>query len=746
MMTKGKLGVPLLVAAALVAAAEAQDGWTWLSPLPPGFALTSVVFQDSARGFISGFGGAILGTTDGGETWSRLPTPSYKNLEALAFPGPQVGLAVGFDGALLRSENGGSSWTAVPTGTPKALYQVDGLGNVAFASGDGVFLRSVDAGLHWEAAAKKEKVDFGEIQVRSATTLYAAGSAHGPDSDTALFLKSVDGGSTWSHQQLKPETEGFLSFRIKRIFFPAGDTGFVHGQEMLLVDGEIQLKEILLKTEDGGAHWQRKTVPDDSRETLLHFKDARRGVAISFGLQGYNTYNTEDGGATWSPAGDLPDVPGKVPMLASVYGFGSNSLVVIGSGIIYKSSDGGKTWRVPLSGADAEYGGICFTDAQTGYALTGMHSRPDLLATNNGGKDWVHVSTILDTVSYLDVIWSALRFSSAQNGVAVGGEIPPRDPGVIFHTADAGAHWSLVQQTPAKAINDMRFSAGTTGVAVGDSGTILKTLDGGAHWTSKPAGVDHNLYSVEFPDAAVGFALGVKWSKPELMQHETVLLRSEDGGETWKRRASLTGFGGVSIRFVDTQTGFMTGSNDTTALASVIMKTRDGGLTWKKVAEVDHFTDRSQLHIEFQDSLNIFVLGFGKVYRSYDAGESWSSEDIPYYGSLLNLQFPTPDAGFLVGQGAILKVVPGAPAVIRAAHGRGTAPALLGSDLRYRLEAAAHVTALLFDFRGRQVFPLLDALQGPGIHQLPWPARIPHGSYLIDFRVGRDRRLLPVTR
>ena len=61
--------ITLLSLVFLLNQAEAQD-WQWLNPKPQANTLNSITFTDPDTGFAVGNSGAIVKTTDGGNTWT----------------------------------------------------------------------------------------------------------------------------------------------------------------------------------------------------------------------------------------------------------------------------------------------------------------------------------------------------------------------------------------------------------------------------------------------------------------------------------------------------------------------------------------------------------------------------------------------------------------------------------------------------------------------------------------------------
>ena len=57
-------------------------------------------------------------------------------------------------------------------------------------------------------------------------------------------------------------------------------------------------------------------------------------------------------------------------------------------------------------------------------------------------------------------------------------------------------------------LSDIHFYDADTGYVVGFNGTILKTTNGGSSWTSLSSGTTNDLYSMDFVDAFIGYAVG----------------------------------------------------------------------------------------------------------------------------------------------------------------------------------------------------------------------------------------------
>jgi photosystem II stability/assembly factor-like uncharacterized protein len=104
--------------------------------------------------------------------------------------------------------------------------------------------------------------------------------------------------------------------------------------------------------------------------------------------------------------------------------------------------------------------------------------------------------------------------------------------------------------------------AGTRMVVVGERGQILLSDDQGQNWRQARVPTRSNLTGVFF-DAKLGWAVG----------HDEVILRTEDGGETWTRQhfAPEKEQPLLDIWFSDADNGFAFGAYGT------ILASHDGG-------------------------------------------------------------------------------------------------------------------------------------------------------------------------
>ena len=118
--------------------------------------LFTVRFTDAQHGLISGLGGVILQSDDGGESWLYRKIDRKQGLYSVrSVPGRAI--AVGEKGLMRVSQDGGEHWSHAPEGTLPAIYTF--MRDLDFAPGGrngiivgqgGRILRSVDSGYEWK--------------------------------------------------------------------------------------------------------------------------------------------------------------------------------------------------------------------------------------------------------------------------------------------------------------------------------------------------------------------------------------------------------------------------------------------------------------------------------------------------------------------------------------------------------------------------------------------------------------------
>jgi photosystem II stability/assembly factor-like uncharacterized protein len=130
-------------------------------------------------------------------------------------------------------------------------------------------------------------------------------------------------------------------------------------------------------------------------------------------------------------------------------------------------------------------------------------------------------------------------------------------------------------------LHDVMFVDREFGWAVGEHGAIWHTIDGGKQWYRQHSPVEMGLGGVWFANRELGWAVGGK-TMPYLGTSQGVVLRTIDGGQTWKQElAFLPAL--ARVKFFDKDNGLAWGRGSGGEPLGVFA-TDDSGRNWRAAA------------------------------------------------------------------------------------------------------------------------------------------------------------------
>ncbi|MCX6243104.1 MAG: YCF48-related protein [Bacteroidetes bacterium] len=232
--------------------------------------LYSVCFTTSTTGYIiggSGTGGTVTSTLDGGASWTTktIGTPDCYGIE---FPDLNTGFIAGFDGTIMKTTNAGTTWLPLVSGVSRVLWSIfftDFFNGVAV--GDlGTIVHTTNGGATWATVNSGTTNSLRSVFFASSSTGVAVGA-------NGTVLRTTDGGSTWN--TIHPATTSFL----RSVHFPDWNTGYAVGS-----GGTV------IKTNDAGLSWSVST-PVALALNSVFFTDILIGYAVASGGQIMKTTN-----------------------------------------------------------------------------------------------------------------------------------------------------------------------------------------------------------------------------------------------------------------------------------------------------------------------------------------------------------------------------------------------------------------------------------------------------------------------
>ena len=273
-----------------------------------------------------------------------------------------------------------------------------------------------------------------------------------------------------------------------------------------------------------------------------------------------------------------PDAKG-VPV-AVVWACGSH-------GVILRSVDEGKSWkRLPVAGGEAlDFRGLVAFDANSAYAMSiGNGDKSRIYKTADGGESWKLQFTGLRKETFLD----AITCLSRRHCFALG---DPVDGKFLLMATEDGEHWKDLPGggMPAALPNEGAFAASNSSLFVdehdiyfgtggGAVARVFHSPDGGLTWTVAETPIasgkaSSGIFSVSAKWRTSVFAVGGDYQDPSRSFHSAAYLRTDQ--KTWQSPKQLPA-------------GFRSGVAEVDSVSVVAVGpggediSHDQGVTWER--------------------------------------------------------------------------------------------------------------------------------------------------------------------
>ena len=356
----------------------------------------------------------------------------------------------------------------------------------------------------------------------------------------------------------------------------------------------------------GALQWQN-IGPARGGRSIAVAGSAARPHEYYFGATGGGLWKTTDGGQTWQPVTDGQISSSSVGAVAVceanpdvVYlGMGETQLrgnIMQGDGV-YKTTDGGRTWRHVGLGESQAIARIRVhpTNADIVFVAAlghpyGPNPERGVFRSKDGGTTWERVLFRNDSTGAVD-LW-----------------IDRTNPDVIY-----AALWQ-VYRTPWKLWSG------------GPGSGLFKSTDGGTTWTELTR-------APGLPKGVIG-KIGVGSSPADVNRVYAMveadsggLFRSDDGGATWKlmndeRKLRQRAF------YYTRLTPDPKNKDRVYVLNTTMFRSDDGGQTFNTPIRVPH-GDNHDLWIASNDACRLANSNDGGGNVSTNCGESWTNQNYP---------------------------------------------------------------------------------------------------------------------
>lgn len=263
--------------------------------------------------------------------------------------------------------------------------------------------------------------------------------------------------------------------------------------------------------------------------------------------------------------------------------------VIYGDGI-YKSEDGGKSWKNLGIGNSEHIGGIAIDpkNSMIVYAaaygsLRNSGGDRGIFKTTDGGKTWENVLKISEYTGCYEV------------------HMDPRHSNILYATAH------------------QRMRNLYTGVYGGPESGIYRTLDYGVTWEKLTKGLPSENVG------RIGMAISpvnpdVLYAIIEATDDDKGIYKSVDRGASWTKQSNYVSSYPFYFQklYCDTKDVNRVYSDDV-----FIKVTNDGGKTWKNLGEKFKHVDNHAIWIDPTKNEHLLAGCDGGVYETYDQGKNW---------------------------------------------------------------------------------------------------------------------------
>ena len=319
---------------------------------------------------------------------------------------------------------------------------------------------------------------------------------------------------------------------------------------------------------------------------------------VYIGTAAGGVWKTTNGGTTWNSLfdkertlsiGDLALEPGNPDVIYAGTGeANTRNSVSFGRGM-YKSTDGGKSWRFIGLGDTRHIARVMVSpsDVKTVYAcavghIGGPNAERGVFVSRDAGATWSKSLFVDDRHGCADL------------------DIDPKNPNIVYAVM---WHFDRKQWT---------FTSGS------EQGGIFKSVDGGATWKKLGGGLPKLLgrVGVKVAPSSPNVVYAIAESK------EGYVWRSDDFGESWRKTSDdaatlCRGFYYADLR-VDPQN-----ADRVYAIACQLSVSIDGGRNFRPISQSIH-GDHHGLWIDPTDPKRIWQVNDGGIAESRDKGVTWS--------------------------------------------------------------------------------------------------------------------------
>jgi len=317
------------------------ETWTVLGPIPDAVVYDFAFSPDGT--LLAGTSVGVFRKKATGAAWTRLRPDQREEVRTIAADPVVAGTfyaGLGFYGGfrgVLKTRDFGATWRPANQGLGGLFVYSAAIApsdpDVIYAS-SGILTKSTDGGATWrQIDSGFESSIFGlVVDPRNADVVSGVG-------EYGLFVRSTNGGRTWTHEQIEDGECVFPFFLSLDPRHP--DDLFVSGSRETACARQDEDSCHTLATSDGGESWECLEGARSSSFSNI-VVDPRRRSSTLYGAALDGVFKSTDGGQTWVLSSN--GIPERGVTAALV--IAPNGTLWAGTGAgLFKSADGARTWR-----------------------------------------------------------------------------------------------------------------------------------------------------------------------------------------------------------------------------------------------------------------------------------------------------------------------------------------------------------------------------------------------------------------